>query len=206
MATVQKLTVSRRLNSNSAFAKQVEAQTARKVAKTMESIKAEVSAEINKIVEQELVLDRPVERRKKGTRRLANSFYVDIVWDGKSFPISVQVKSRANSAKVAALEYGSRPHIIRARNAKNLVFPSTGWTGASTEIGAGQRIIRLESGGSVSGRQRRQAYGGRTLSAKGNLVQTPLIKTPEVLHPGNRPYRFMERGLEIALAKLKRKL
>jgi hypothetical protein len=71
----------------------------------------------------------------------------------------------------------------------------------------GQRIVRLEKGGSITPRQVRQAYGKKIVSPRtGNLIKTPYVKARMVKHPGNRAYKFMERGLEIALKKLKQRL
>ena len=182
-------------SQGSALAKKIEAATAKKAAKIMDELRAEVVAEVNAIVAAEFVNDRDPKRRKAG-RHLLNSFECQVEWDGRSFPIELAVRSGANKAKVAALEWGSEPHEISAVNADRLAFPSNTRGPATGQTSQG---TRARAGARPSVRARSQAYGpiGNTAGAAGRLAR------PEtVWHPGNpNPRHFMKRAVEKVLAR-----
>lgn len=194
---VARVSPAARLNANSAFAKKLEAMTARRMEKELKSLSAEVQAEAQRLADAALVMDRDPKRRKKGNKKLGGSFVVEVDTKGGGFPMSLSVRSTAAQKKVAALEYGTRPHRIVGRNRddKMLIFPSDrqfqGTGSRSYEIGRGLSVVRLDSGKGTSGRQRDQGYG-RSRGQK-------LVKTPEVWHPGNRPYGFMEKALRTVI-------
>lgn len=180
--------VTRSLNSNSSFAQQVSAAAAKKAAKKMETVRKDAEAEIRKIITAEFVNDRPPERRKHGVH-LLNSISVEMVWDGRNFPIHLVARSKAPKGAVAAQEFGSKPHVIFSKSGKPLAFPST--KGAATEIGRGGSVVRLENSTRPTSRGRAQAYGGT-----GRLAR-PM----RVMHPGTKPHHFLRRGLELAVKK-----
>lgn len=181
-----RVAVTRGLSANSGFARSLEGAIARKVAAQLQAVVDDAAAEAKRVVSTELVNDRPPLRRKKGARHLLGGISAEVEWDGVGFPVTLVGRAIGDQHKIGALEFGSPPHRIRAVNAEFLIFPST--KGVATEVGRGGSIIRLESGKRPTPRARAQAYrsGGR-------------VQTKEVRHPGNRAYRFLERGLERAV-------
>lgn len=185
-----RVTVFSPLRSNSAFAQAIEEAAGRKVAGILNDLRDDLEREANAIIREELVTDRPPARRKAGERHLEGSIVATVSWNG-TFPIEVSLTSRAERHKVAALEFGSPPHSIYARNKPLLVFPST--QGRSAEFGAKGKRYFLQpasrKGAFAAGSNRRQLQGyGRTASG--------VIRTPHVFHPGNQPYRFLEKAME----------
>jgi hypothetical protein len=184
----------RRLNSGSAFANKVEKLTAKKVAKLLDQMADEVVVEANRLIDKELVTDRSNKRRKGRQRHLKGSIYVVPIDVEAGFPITITVASRAEGAKAAALEFGSRPHFIEGRNRpdKMLIFPSTR---QSYELGRGQSIVRLEGKGPTS-LKRSNAYN----RGRGEKM----VVTHRVWHPGNEAYGFLAKALEnVAKRRLK---
>ncbi len=156
----------------------------KKVLRLADSIADEVVAEANKIIETEFVTDRDPLRRRKGTRHLAGSISVNAVTSEGGFPIKLVASSGAPKAKVNALEFGSRPHPIVARNAPFLVFPSV--KGSAAERGLGGKSVFLEPTFSRPTSRARAAAS----------AYQPIVKTKSVNHPGTKPYHFMQRALE----------
>lgn len=179
------------MGAHSAFARKAEQATARKLASKATRIAELARDESNRIISAEMVEDRPSARRKNRQRHLLGSVEVDLIWDGKTFPIGFQARSLAEKHKVAALEYGSPSHKIRAVNAPFLVFPDSRITGYATTRDSSGGVVRLEpSYRKRTSRAARQASG-----------RTPTVKKVEVEHPGNRPYKFLERGLRRAIER-----
>lgn len=177
------------MGGQSAFARKLEAATARKLAAKATRIAELARDESNRIISAEMVEDRATVRRKNRQRHLLGSVEVDLIWDGRTFPIGFQARSLAEKHKVGALEYGSPPHKIRAVNKEFLVFPNSRITGYATTRDSQGGVVRLEpSYQKRTSRARQQAWGN-----------TPTVKKVEVDHPGNRPYKFLERGLRRAI-------
>lgn len=177
-----RLKVTRSLTSNSAFGRQIEQLSARRIARALDSIGDDAVRRCDQIVSAELVNDRIPERRKPG-RHLLGSFRYEVIWDGRSLPVSLKLYSLADPGKVNALERGADPHTITASNALWLTFPRTArstWTGALGDI--------KFSG--IGPTQRQQGYRGSGKS---------MTKIKSVEHPGNLPYSFMERALNAAM-------
>ena len=186
--------ITRSLSGSSSFARAVEEAAAQQAYRQLKAVIDDAEAEAKRIVSSELVNDRPPLRRKKGARHLLGGIKVELDFPNgvNTFPISIIGKVIGNSAKTAALEFGSRAHTISAVNAPRLVFPSSG-DARSTGTGADGSIVRLESG-KASGRQRAQG-----LANNNRLSRQKLVKVESVWHPGNRPYRFLQRGMERAV-------
>lgn len=179
------------MGAHSAFARKAEAATARRLVAKATRIAELARDESNRIISAEMVEDRATVRRKNRQRHLLGSVEVDLIWDGKTFPIGFQARSLAEKHKVAALEYGSKPHTIRAVNAPFLVFPNSRITGYATFRDSSGGVVRLESSYQKRTRRARQQAWGNT----------PTVKKLEVDHPGNRPYKFLERGLRRAIER-----
>jgi hypothetical protein len=160
---------------------QVETMAASRTKRVLGEMRSEIEDEVDRLMSGQLVTDRPPARRKKGARHAKGSVNVDV--DGDEFPFDMTVSSIANSAKMAALEYGADPHWISAVNVPDLVFPRTRER-AVRRSSSGQ-FVRSESGRKPSGRARRAGYG-----------MNDKVIIPEVWHPGNRPYGFIRRAIE----------
>lgn len=165
----------------------VKKAAANQIKRKAERLAREVSEEADRIMQKELVTDRPAKRRRSpGTRHAVGSVVVDVEQDRDGSRIRLTAHSQAPKLKMLILEHGSRPHVISARNAPQLVFPSTAGTGRATEVGRGGSIVRLEPQyGKAGSRARKQGYGGGKM-----------VRTPRVNHPGTRPYHIMQRALE----------
>lgn len=162
------------------FFRAVEVSAAKKIERLAQRMADDIVEETNRIIEEEFVTDRPSTRRKGMARHLKGSIRVDVDNDG-SFPVRLTVRSLAEKQKVKALEEGAGGHVIRAANAENLVFPSTKGRASNADPRR------------PGTRARRQAYGpGR--GPRGGKPR--MVVTPEVYHPGNKPYRFMQRALD----------
>jgi len=186
--------ITRSLRGSSGFARAVEAAAAEQAYRQLKTLVDEAAAEAKRIVSSELVNDRPPLRRKKGARHLLGGIKVELDFPNgvNTFPIIMTGKVIGDQKKTAALEFGSPGHPINAVNAPFLVFPSSGDARSTKTAGDGS-IIRLESG-KASKRQRAQG-----LANNNRLSRQKLVKAKSVDHPGNRPYRFLQRGMERAI-------
>lgn len=154
------------LGTNSAFARQVETQVARKTRAQLDRVAAQVVEATNNIVAKEFVNDRSPERRRPG-RHLLGSFVCDVEWDGHSFPIRLRLRSLAPGVKVNSLNSGSREHVISAAPGQRLRFPKTPYRA-----------------GVPNAYRYQQAHG----SGRWTRVEA-------VNHPGTIDKQFMERGM-----------
>lgn len=84
----------------------------------------------------------------------------------------------------AAVEYGSRPHVIRPKNKKALFFPSQKAT--SERFGSGAKLQFTKAGRLTAG----------SISRFGNAA---FVHAKEVNHPGTRAQPFLFPGMEKAL-------
>lgn len=188
--------VTRSLSSSSSFARQVEAAAAKQAVKKLNAVTDAAEVEANRIIAAKLVIDRGEFRHKKGTQHLYGTVKVTVEWDGRSFPVTLVAKATGgNQKKIAALEYGSPPHVISARNVPNLAFPST--RGVATEVGRGGSVVRLEPGRSPSPRAQSQARTSNNPLSRSLRLAKPV----SVNHPGNRAYHFLRGGLKKAVQK-----
>lgn len=163
------VTVTRTLNNQSQFAKAALKKGKAKLAPKLQAIADDAVQRAEALVAAELINDRPSSRRHAGTRKMRGSFRAEVIDGGDgTFPFTVKLTSRANEAKVKALEWGSPPHTIEARNADQLWLPSL----------PGKPPV---SNAAI------QAY---------TTKKWPV--GPSVEHPGNKPYMFMHRALEAA--------
>lgn len=191
----KRVEVTRSLASSSSFARQVEAAAAKQAVKKLRAVTDDATVEANRLIAQKLVIDRGKYRHKEGTRHLYGSVKVEVEWDGRSFPVTLVAKAIGNQKKIGALEYGSPPHVITARNAPTLAITST--KGVATEIGRGGAIVRLESGNKPSARAQSQARTSNNPLSRSLRLAKPV----SVNHPGNRAYGFLRGGLEKAVQK-----
>jgi hypothetical protein len=102
---------------------------------------------------------------------MEGSLKVEVLNDTGGFPFTIRLYSTAAAVKVNSLESGSRPHTIAARNFDEIWLP------------------RLPPG---------QTRGDRIFNAYGNNGKKRAVG-PSVEHPGNPPFRFMQRGLDAAI-------
>lgn len=100
---------------------------------------------------------------------------------GRVTNTSVETVASANYA--AAVERGSKPHIIRPRKAKALFFPSQKVT--TERFGPGATLNFTRSGRLSSG----------SVKKFGNAA---FVLTKEVRHPGTKPQPYMVPGMEKA--------
>lgn len=152
----------------------LEAQGAQHLIGAMQGIGNEIRKEASLLMLAELDNNRPQDRRKKPiNRHMLGSIRFDIVWNGRTLPIKIAVRSIADPKKAGALEFGSPAHKIKARNAPMLAFPHTG---------------------GYTGKPGRTKY-------KDTHKYTPLTYTKEVPHPGNREYAFIRRAIVKVMAR-----
>lgn len=180
-----RLRIQRNPAAEAAFAAKVKRQGARRLAEKLERVGADAVRRTDDIVRAELVNDRIPERRRGG-RHLLGSFRYRVLWDGVTFPVTLEMYSLANPAKVNAMESGADAHAIRAVSTRFLTFPRGGrssFPGLSGDT-------RLST--TRGPEQIRQAYRGRT---KGSAM----ARAKEVRHPGSLPHNMMERGLNEAV-------
>ncbi len=87
---------------------------------------ADLAAQIANDIAADETTRREGNRHKRGPH-LAGSYEGVVVSapPGRSNPIRIAVRSKADGAKVNSIEWGARPHSIDARNATNLIFPGT---------------------------------------------------------------------------------
>lgn len=183
-----RLRITRRLNSNSAFAHQMEGVAARRLAKALDAIGEEAVRRCDDIVAKELVNDRIPERRRPG-RHLLGSFRHEVIWDGRTLPVTIRLYSLADSAKVNAMERGADPHTITAVNAVWLTFPRQAVGKRATSPGAlGDTKFSTKRGKP----QIQQGYRGQSTGAA-------MTKVKSVNHPGNLPHSMMKIALNGAI-------
>jgi hypothetical protein len=170
------------MGANSTFAKQLELKSAAIFAKRMQSVAEEVVTEVEKIIEDDFVTDRDPSRRKKGSKKLKGSIRSEVLWDGKSFPITIRVWSLANSKKVGALEQGSPQHYI----------PLSPKSGATPNDFIYFPRTRDAFGIPLSGSP--GVYGKMGKAGGGRAGQ--VVKMTQTWHSGNNAFRFMRRGVD----------
>lgn len=169
-----RINVTRTLINTSAFAKAIQEAAEPEVLRMLQETADDAVRRADAIVSAEYNNGRAVGRRRPGPHLLGN-FVGEVVATRSGATVgTVRLRSRASSAKVAALNYGSQPHTI-GDGGKTLAFP------------------RTESGGkfnrSASNFRRRQgATAGRSVVVKG-----------PVQHPGTAGTHFLERAMEQAV-------
>lgn len=107
------------VGANSAFARRLMEEVGRKQLAKMQSIGNIACAIADNYVNDDLKTREG--RRHKKNGHLVGSFSATV--EGSTFPFTIKMTSSKEDAAVAALEYGSRPHTITARNVPLLVFP-----------------------------------------------------------------------------------
>jgi len=180
-----RLRIQRNPAAEAAFAAKVKRQGARRLAEKLERVGADAVRRTDDIVRAELVNDRIPERRRGG-RHLLGSFRYRVLWDGVTFPVTLEMYSLANPAKVNAMESGAKAHRIYANNALFLTFPRGDRSSSLGSLGD----TRLST--SRGRPQIRQGYRGRATGAA-------MVAVGMVNHPGNLPHNMMERGLNGAV-------
>lgn len=170
--------------ANSSLGRAVEAAAARKVTKIVAAMADEVVAEANAIIDAEMVTDRSGRRRKKGQRHLKGSIVCEID-ASNGFPITITARSKAETHKAAALEFGAKPHpIFASEGADRLAFPST--VRATSDLRPGS-LVR-QDGARPTSRSRVQGYN----RGRGEKLARP----DAVVHPGHPGFHYMQRALE----------
>lgn len=160
--------ITAQFNKSSRFATNLRKKGKAKFAPKFDQIGQAMVTEAQDLVKKQLIYDR-IPSRRKGGPRLVNSFRYEVI--GTEFPIRIRLYSIKGQKAVAALNYGARPHLIGARNARGLWFPAP-------------RTGRLI-----------QAYGvrrGGPFSIKFAFVPRGRV----VKHPGNKAYGFLEQAQE----------
>lgn len=116
--------VTRTLNANSQFAKAALKKGHAKARERLQNIADDSVKRAEALVAAELINDRPASRRHAGTRKLKGSFRSELIDGGGRFTWTIRLYSRANAAKVNALEQGAGPHTITATTEKGLWLPA----------------------------------------------------------------------------------
>lgn len=166
--------VTKAIAPNSILMRQIEAEAARQTKIRLDELARQAVVRCDQIVSAEF---NTADHRKAG-RALLGSFQCKVV--GNTFPLTLEMSSNANKAKVGALNNGAPPHIITGN--PWLVFP----VAAKGHRKAGG-TIPSRGGGKLSTRLGTYQAGGKTRN----------VRTNQVHHPGNQhPHFMMERALE----------
>lgn len=185
---------SRPLTVNSRFGQQLLAAGQDAIEEGLAEVGRDAVRRTNDIVRKLYDNGRTGFRSKDDETKLLNSFDFKVERSpGTGLPAKLIITSSADPAKVGALEFGSPPHTITARDAPLLVFDR------NPRNVFGQRLDKKLGPAKAmrqKGRGRAQTAGG-----KGNLT-----KVKSVEHPGNREGRFMRGGLEGAIRAAYRKV
>lgn len=175
LSSGSKAAIAQSLGRNSAFARKLRTAAESKI----EAILNDVGARAVELAEAHIAADfdnaRPPERRRRpGSRHLAGSMRYRVHVPAPGAFATVELYSEADPERVAALEFGSPPHEITG---SPLAFPRGG-----AEIRPPRGLASRE---------------GPTFGRRDQLTVVPSVQ-----HPGNRPYRFMDRALKQAIREI----
>ncbi len=118
------VTVTHRLNSNSAFAERLKDAALPKVQRRLAEIGEDAVERAEDIIQAETNFGGTSYRRRvEGEAHLQGSIFYTI--EGDEFPLTIILGSKARASKVNPVNYGARPHEITAKRKPMLVFPDS---------------------------------------------------------------------------------
>ena len=165
------------IGNGSAFAERVRAAAKKKALPMLQAVADTAVENAEGLAEDAFYLDRPPERRHRGTRRLRGSYRAELQNPTGPGLVTIRLYSTANDVKVLAGEEGSRPHQITAHGPNGLWLPAGGKNANKGKLQGSRRL-----GSAVQAYETRKSFVGNSVN-----------------HPGTKGKHVMKRALEAAV-------